>query len=134
MTAAATAPTIDDGSLSVGTATAKMTFQYAPGGRKIALELSVTMPGDATYTATTAGGLADPAQSPLGTFQASHFGDVAVTGAGAACAGASACKLSVRGFVGGGGADTGARVTLSYVIASGTIAKAIRGAVVLKPL
>jgi len=133
--ASATKTTIEDGSLAPGSATAKATVAYGANGatdRKLGLEIAVTMPGDATYTATTAGGAATPATSALSTFNASHAGDLEVTGGGVACTGPNACKMTVRAMIGGGGANTGARVAIAYVLTSGTPAKALRGVVMLE--
>lgn len=133
--ASATEATIEDGSLVPGAATGKATVAYGANGatdRKLGLEITVTMPGDATYTATTVGGATTPATSGLTTFNASHAGNLDVTGGGAACGGSGACRMNVRAMIGGGGSNTGARVAVAYVISSGTAAKAIRGVVLLK--
>lgn len=132
--AATTKPTIEDGSLAVGTVTAKANIVFGPSGFKTGFEISVTMPGDGTYTAQTTGGIATPATSEFNSFNAAFFGDMASSNGGIACSGANPCKFSVRGYVGGGGANTGARLAVSFVLSSGTQAKVVRGALLLKSL
>ena len=88
------------------------------------------MPGDATYTGSTTGGIADPSQSTLSSFNTSFAGSIPITSTGAACGGASPCAATVRGMVGGN--DSGARIVFSFVLASGTVPKTLRGAAVLK--
>ena len=130
---AATSATIDDGSLAVGTISAKTSVLFQAGGRKTGIEVTITMPGDATYTATTTGGIADPSQSTLGSFNNSFNGDITVASAGVACTGPIACTMSVRGYVGGGaGANAAARVIFVFVVDAGTTGKTIHGAAVLK--
>ncbi len=62
---AKTAATMDDGSLSVGAITGKAKINFAATGTKVALELSIVMPGDTTYKLATTGGLADPSKSEI---------------------------------------------------------------------
>jgi hypothetical protein len=89
------------------------------------------MPGDATYTLTTTGGVADPSQSAVGGNANAFFGDIAATSTGVACSGGSACKAGVRGMI-GSGANGAARAVFAFVLSSGgATGKALRGAVVL---
>ena len=76
---------------------------------KIGLDLAITMPGDATYSFATTGGIADPSLSQISVVQPNNYTGLtrfgltggAVTGTGASCATAPNCKLSIQGFFAG---------------------------------
>ncbi len=96
------------------------------------MELTIDMPGDAQYTGMSAGGIADPSQSGLassGTFELIG-GEFPITSTGIACAGGSACKVSVRAYLGGSSSNA-ARAAVAFVIGSGgPSAKVLRGALI----
>jgi hypothetical protein len=119
--AGATGPTIDDGSLAVGTLTGSASATFISVGMKIGLELTIVMPGDATYTVATTGGVGATAASEVGstggvTFAAAFPGPIAVTSTGVACQGGSPCKAYVNGMIGGPSAD---RLGVAILISSG---------------
>lgn len=129
--ASATAPTIDDGSLAVGTLTGTAGAAWAGEATKLGFDLTVTMPGDATYTIKTTGGWETPATTEVNVFNTSLFataqaGDVPVTSTGVACSGGSACKAIIDGAVG----KDGDRLAVAVMISSGGTTKVIRAAAV----
>lgn len=132
---AATAATIDNGTLDVGSVTAKLGVAFGASGKKAGLEITVVMPGDATYTGTTTGGAADPAQSTEMSGTTAFplvAGEFPITSTGASCAGGGPCKINVRCYL-GGGADGVSRAVVAWVITSGgPSGTALRGALVFK--
>ena len=93
----------DDGNLMLGTVTGTAKATFGSVGR-LALELTVAVPGDMNFSVSTAGGLADPSQSGIMLTGASFFGnDVAAVSGGTACA--TGCKLNLRGLVAGESAE-----------------------------
>lgn len=126
----ATAATIDDGSLAVGTIQAKLAVAFGATTKKAGLELTIDMPGDGTYTGMTTGGVADPSQSAVSGTLALMAGDLTMTSSGVACAGGAACKASVRAYLGGGGNGTARAVVVFVLSSGGPITKVLRGALV----
>jgi|GEM_PF-5690448 len=124
-----TAATMEDGSAALGTITAKAAVLVTAAGKKTGIELTVAVPGDATYTASTTGGVADPSQSTLGggTTNNAVFGEIPVTGAGAACP--AGCNVAFRGLIGGGPSGT-SRFALAFVVTgAGAAKKSVRGVI-----
>jgi hypothetical protein len=107
--AAATSPTIDDGSFAPGTFTGELGILFGPIF-KVGIDFTVDMPGDHTYSILTAGGAAAPSAAPgysdlsQGLFRVNNI-DVAQ--GGAACP-STGCTASVYGlFTGDAGEDLG---------------------------
>jgi len=122
----ATAPTMADGSLALGTMTGKVRIKFSTTGAKVGLELSITMPGDATYKVATKGGVADPSKSEIKTTAHQIYGWIKLAAVGQACP--SGCNVSADGFLAGPGAERLAMV----VVINNNYSKAIQGAVVFK--
>ena len=124
--AAKTSATMDDGSLAVGTITGKAKVNFSASGSKVAMEISVAMPGDTTYKLNTKGGLADPTQSSVKLTGGRAKGWFNLTAVGKACP--AGCAVSFEGFLAGPNAE---RLGFVFVINNNN-AKAVRGAVVFK--
>ena len=112
--AAATSPTIDDGSFAPGTFTGTLGIAFGPAF-KVGVDFAVDMPGDHTYAIQTSGGSATPSG-------AVNYSDLAngvfvlepvnMAQGGAACPSAN-CKAFVDGILGG---TTGDYVGIAYNI------------------
>jgi hypothetical protein len=122
----ATKPTFGDGASAPGTFTGSAAVQWggATANTRVGVNFTVAMPGDATYTIVSAGGLANPAISDIrliGTAQGgpSQFsGAAATTSSGRGCSGGGQCFTDVNGFFAGPNAE---RIGLSYKIQGGFI-------------
>ncbi|RIV91442.1 hypothetical protein D2V17_03040 [Aurantiacibacter xanthus] len=112
---AATHPVYSNGSTAPGQFSGGMALTLA-GTPKVALEGEVTMP-DGSYAFATSGGLADPSISNLYFNSAGkNFSGTlttTTTGTAPACAGSSACYVSIRGVIGG---EDGDLATLAYTV------------------
>ena len=125
----ATRPTHSDGTSMLGTITgrARVAWGAMP---KIGVELTVTIPGDTTYTIQTPGGTASPGTD----FRASTTGrfsfSTAMTGSsGHACSTMpSMCSAGVEGFVTGPNAE---RIALAFAIYAGNGGVGVHGAAAL---
>ncbi|MBU0556722.1 MAG: hypothetical protein KKD64_15155 [Alphaproteobacteria bacterium] len=106
----ATSPTFNDGSSAPGTFTADLTVKFTGTRAQLAAEGSIVMPGDATYSFATPGGIAG-VDSLAGSYAISSDWypiqqSAALTGTGKACvSGASACELYLGATPGGNGAS-----------------------------
>ncbi len=100
--AAATSPTIDDGSFAPGTFTGTLGIAFGPAF-KVGVDFSVDMPGDHTYVIKTSGGSATPSGAVNYTDLANGvfvIDPVNMAQGGAACPSAN-CKAFVDGILGG---------------------------------
>lgn len=112
--AAATSPTIDDGSLAPGTFAGTLGIAFGPAF-KVGVDFTVDMPGDHIYAIQTSGGSSTPSGSvnytdlPNGVFV---LDPVNMAQGGAACPSAN-CLAFVDGILGG---TTGDYVGIAYNI------------------
>lgn len=129
----ATHSTIDDGSFAIGTLTGSMNVAFSGATTRVGVDLSIDMPGDATYAVVSAGGTSTPSTSELGSLSAANAarlgGQVAVTSAGKACSGSAGCKASFQGFIAGPDAD---RIGLAFVLTAGMAGTQVRGVAVFQ--
>ncbi|NIJ41604.1 hypothetical protein FHS78_001894 [Parvibaculum indicum] len=112
--AAATSPTIDDGSFAPGTFTGTLGIAFGPAF-KVGVDFSVDMPGDHTYVIQTSGGSATPSGSVNYTDLANGvfvLSSVNMAQGGAACPSAN-CQAFVDGILGGA---SGEYVGIAYNI------------------
>lgn len=101
-----TSATVADGSAAPGTINGSLVINLAGASTKIGFSATIDIPGSGTYTAESAGGVADPSQSDVfllggggGTAAAGAFtynGNIA--NAGAACD-AGNCAVGVSGVI-----------------------------------
>ena len=135
-----TAATVSDGSSAPGTISGSLVIAYAGAATKVALSVTIDIPGNGTYTAETTGGTADPSQSealvpnltgpnaPKGIF---YFNKNNLTNAGAACGGGGSCSLGVDGAILGPAGET--VVLAAHVYAgSGGSPKSVSGVLAFK--
>lgn len=113
---AATNPTFADGSSTPGTFDADIVIAYSGSALRLATEGMVTMPGDATYNFSTAGGLNGVADLDPTSFASSGGAfiqqlDIPITGTGRACASGADCSLFMVALPGGDGAS---KLAVSY--------------------
>jgi hypothetical protein len=128
----ATKPTFGDGALAAGTLAGSMSVSWGgAAATKVGMDLTVTMPGDASYSVVTAGGLASPSLSQVQTFfGAQFFGTVPVASAGRACTSNPAgCGANIAGFFAGPAAE---RAGIAYQLGSGNAQQSIHGAAAFK--
>jgi hypothetical protein len=128
----ATKPTFGDGALAAGTLAGSMSVSWGgAAATKVGMDLTVTMPGDASYSVVTAGGLASPSLSQVQTFfGAQFFGTVPVASAGRACASnPGGCGANIAGFFAGPAAE---RAGIAYQLGSGNAQQSIHGAAAFK--
>jgi hypothetical protein len=117
----ATKPTFGDGASAPGTFNGSAAVQWggATANTRVGVNFTVAMPGDATYSIVSTGGLANPAASDIrliGTAQGgpSQFsGSAATSSSGRACAGSATCFTDVNGFFAGPNAE---RLGVSYKV------------------
>lgn len=122
----ASAPSIDDGSLPVGTLTGDVATAVDGANMRLGVELTFTMPNDTTYTVSTTGGVATPSTSAVVTTGQTLglAGTAPVTSAGVACQGGGTCTATIRAMR---TADND-RIVIAFVVTAGASGKAIRGA------
>ena len=129
----ATHPTLEDGSLALGTLTGAMNVSFAGASTKVGFALSIDMPGDTTYAVTTNGGTGTPSTSEVGSVAAVNpariGGAVIVTSAGKACTGGASCKATFQGFIAGPNSD---RVALVFTLSAGMLGTQVRGVAVFE--
>jgi len=129
----ATHPTLEDGSLALGTLTGAMNVSFAGASTKVGFALSIDMPGDTTYAVTTNGGTGTPSTSEVGSVAAVNpariGGDVIVTSTGKACTGGVSCKATFQGFIAGPNSD---RVALAFTLSAGMLGTQVRGVAVFE--
>ncbi|AKH42921.1 hypothetical protein FHS61_000694 [Altererythrobacter atlanticus] len=107
----ATSPTFNDGSSAPGTFDAALAVKYDGLQIRMAAEGSVVMPGDATYTFTTPGGLDGLDSLAVTAFAASADRiaiqqTAALSGTGKACvSGAAGCEIYLGATPAGAGAN-----------------------------
>ena len=111
-----TKPTFGDGALPAGTlASAAMAVEWGgTAATKVGVNMTVTMPGDASYQIVTTGGTATPGTSEISTGGDARFigFSIPVTGGARACNG-GACEAFIRGLFTG---TDGARAGLVYTV------------------
>lgn len=132
-----TVATVSDGTLAPGTVSGTAATVYSGATTKIALSLSLDVPGDTTYTFETTGGVADPSQSDaqladpaFDKTKGGFFVNRNVTPVGAACPGGGSCSVAIRGFVGKNGDFVA--VVMHVYQGSGGSPKSVTGAIVFK--
>ena len=112
----ATKPTFGDGAFPAGTlASAAMAVEWGgTAATKVGVNMTVTMPGDASYQIVTTGGTATPGTSEISTGGDARFigFSIPVTGGARACNG-GACEAFIRGLFTG---TDGARAGLVYTV------------------
>lgn len=133
---AKTAATVSDGSAAPGTVSGSLAAQFAGDATKIGFSITLEVPGDATYTLTTTGGVADVSTTEAsigqGDVKGAFYTSLTLTTTGAACAGsAGSCSGAVYGFVSGANAERIGVVAHVYQ-GSGGSAKSIAGAIAFK--
>lgn len=118
-------PTIDDGSLALGTLSGASAATAIDGANmRLGIQLTFTMPMDATYTVTTTGGAAAPATSAVvSSGQLGLAGAGTVASPGAACQGGGACSATFTAMRTAGND----RIVVAYAITAGATGKTIRG-------
>jgi hypothetical protein len=125
----ATSPTFGDGAMAPGTFAGALAVSWGGAvSTRVGMTMTVTMPGDSNYVATTSGALANPAASQIQVFggSAQFTGTVPVVSPGRACASnPGACNVNVTGFFAGPAAQ---RAGLAYQIGSGNAQQSIYGA------
>lgn len=126
--AGVTQPTIDDGTVPIGTMTGTVATAIDGANMRVGIQLSIAMPTDATYTVTTTGGSAVPATSAIvasGT-ELGFGGDATATSVGAACQGGGACTATIKAMRAAGND----RIVIAYAVTAGAAGKTLRGAAV----
>lgn len=127
----ATRPTWGDGALAPGTFTGSMAVQWGgASSTMVGANFSVAMPGDATYSIVTNGGLANPAASEIaivaGTARFSGF--LQAPNPGGRAQYSAFCDARVSGFFAGPAAE---RAGIAYTVGLGG-STAISGAAAFK--
>ncbi len=131
---AKTVATVSDGSVAPGTVSGTLAASFAGATTKIGFSIVLDVPGDATYTIATTGGVADVSKSEAeilsgGNVKGAFYTNIQITSNGAACGGS--CSAGVDGIVAGPGAERIALVAHVYSGAGGS-PKSVSGAIVFK--
>lgn len=133
---AGTSVTSQDGLRAVGSVTGRAAIVFG-SPMKLGLELTITMPDDATYTASTEGGVGDPSRSSMTNVGNELGGNLAITDVVprysiiGSCNEPSLCRASVVAVV-GGGASGSARIALAFVLGRDGSPKELHGAALFK--
>lgn len=112
--AAATSPTIDDGSFAPGTFSGEMSILFGPS-LGVGIDFDIDMPGDHVYNIRTPGGVANPTTGGIYWDEAARIfrvNNISMAQGGAACP-TSGCEAVVYGLFGGTNASD---IGVSYQI------------------
>jgi hypothetical protein len=134
-TLATTTATLSDGSFAPGSVTGTLAANLAGASTKVGFSVTLDIPGDTTYTVSSAGGTADPSTAGTGTsttIKGAFFDNTTtVTTSAASCSGGIGCAGAVYGIVIGPAAENIALVVHVYSGAGGS-PKTVSGAIVFK--